>query len=162
MEENNSNFSERTCEGCDACCTGTLAAEVRGYEMERGKPCIYLDSENHYCKEYSERPKVCSEFLCQWMKDAEHRFLPEYFKPSICNFILTLNSLGDKHQLLLHQVNNKSIDPIDIMHVIALAHKYSLELKIVLEHNGKTSHSDTITTQTNFVFKDCEISLVSV
>ena len=77
---------ERSCDGCTRCCDGWLIADIHGETMHPGKPCQYVDQGNG-CNIYKDRPKdPCKNFACLWKLDKN---IPEHFKPSDINAILT-------------------------------------------------------------------------
>ena len=75
----------RECGNCTACCGGTLAAMIRGYEMGPGKPCHFVKL-GVGCKDYKNRPeKPCKIFQCKWLIDNS---LPDSLRPDKSGVII--------------------------------------------------------------------------
>ena len=84
----------RSCGTCKRCCEGWLTGEGYGHKFKPGTPCHFLSTEIA-CTIYESRPKMCSEFNCEWvLRD----FFPEWMKPNQSNVIITLQkSQGFKY-----------------------------------------------------------------
>jgi hypothetical protein len=64
----------RTCGGCTLCCKLPRIAEV---EKPRDVWCRHCDI-GKGCKIYSDRPTVCKDFECWWLR---HEEMPEELRP---------------------------------------------------------------------------------
>lgn len=82
LQENN-----RSCGDCSECCI-SLAIK----DLELNKPadvaCKHLNPKGG-CSVYSKRPKVCSGFICGWLKMPG---LPESLRPDKCGLIVNIDS----------------------------------------------------------------------
>lgn len=67
----------RECADCTVCCTGTIVADIYGFQMGPGHPCRYLSG--HRCGIYERRPPVCKNFVCGWL--APDSPFPDDFRP---------------------------------------------------------------------------------
>jgi hypothetical protein len=79
----------RKCDGCTACCDGSLYMRVEEHKVHRGSPCPYLCKENHNCSNYENRPEVCRNFECFWKVNES---VPEWLKPSNSGVVLSYNA----------------------------------------------------------------------
>lgn len=89
----------RSCEGCTKCCEGYLPATIKGHSMYPGKPCHFVIV-GAGCSIYEDRPeRPCKSFECFWKVE---EVVPEKFKPSLSNTILTWgNPTGFKELLFI-------------------------------------------------------------
>lgn len=80
----------RECGTCTECCTGTLVADIHGYVMDKGRPCHFLGKG---CTIYSDRPNVCREFQCAWLRD-DGTNIPEWMKPELSKVVIIERNWG--------------------------------------------------------------------
>ena len=88
----------KNCDGCIACCNGTLNIDVYGEQVNRVHACSRICHENKNCSDYSNRPAVCSNFKCLWLTQDD---IPEWLKPSKSGMLM----LYRKGYLEIHSVN---------------------------------------------------------
>ena len=88
----------KNCDGCIACCNGTLVANIHGEEVNRSHPCSHICYEHMNCSQYHNRPPVCSTFKCLWLTQDD---MPEWLKPSESGVLL----LHRKGYVEVHSVN---------------------------------------------------------
>lgn len=55
----------RSCGGCTVCCKTHAVLEIK---KPFGKWCPHCDT-SRGCRIYSNHPKACKEFRCEWIKD---------------------------------------------------------------------------------------------
>lgn len=88
----------RSCDGCVACCTGTLTANIYGFKMTRDQPCHFkLDCS---CAIYDKRPQLCKDYTCAWLTDTT---IPEWMAPRLSNVILTRRVIKDIPYYTAHE-----------------------------------------------------------
>ena len=109
----------KSCEGCTACCNGTLSAMIGDHPMHRGNPCIHMCSESNNCKIYEDRPDLCKNFHCLWLLDET---MPDWLKPSQSGVILIYRptedeTLGDGI-LHVHVVEGMEVNASTLMHLL--------------------------------------------
>ena len=81
----------RSCDGCTKCCEGYLTGEIDSKPFGHGSDC-FLVQIGKGCGDYENRPEMpCKTFQCQWLVDEN---VPERFKPSEINVIISKRSLG--------------------------------------------------------------------
>lgn len=86
------NKTQRSCDGCTACCEGWLTANIKGHEMYPGKPCPFV-KQGVGCSIYKDRPKnPCKGFECMW-KATDSTIMPDRFKPSEIGAIVTIDEI---------------------------------------------------------------------
>lgn len=77
--------TDRNCNGCTACCEGTLWGSALGYNFSRGRPCHYVNI-GVGCTVYENRPETpCQVFSCGWLAFAD---FPVWLKPSESGVII--------------------------------------------------------------------------
>ena len=81
---------ERSCGSCTKCCDGWLSGTVNGFDFgfinDKRVPCNFVE-ECSGCTIYENRPKnPCKKYNCEWLTNKD---IPENFKPSISNVIIT-------------------------------------------------------------------------
>jgi hypothetical protein len=81
----------RECGSCTKCCDGWLSADIYGYQMKPHSPCKYLTDK---CSIYRDRPSVCEEFICGWLRD-DGTLFPDWMQPNVINNILVYNRIGN-------------------------------------------------------------------
>jgi hypothetical protein len=72
---------ERTCDGCAECCR---VFSIPGLK-EAGYPCPRLTVHPVWerCSEYADRPEVCRDFKCEWLRGYGH----DRDKPSMTGLV---------------------------------------------------------------------------
>jgi hypothetical protein len=97
-------MTTKECGTCTKCCEGYLSANIRGHEMYKGKPCIFVEI-GKGCKEYDKRPlNPCKTFSCGW-KIIEG--MPDEFKPETSGVIFTWRTTEKNLQYLqMHRAPN--------------------------------------------------------
>jgi len=76
---------KRQCGSCTKCCEGWLQADIYGHKMFPGKHCNFLKQSK--CTIYDNRPDVCRDFECGWLRD-DGTLFDEWTRPDIVNHIL--------------------------------------------------------------------------
>lgn len=104
---------KRVCNGCTACCTGTLTANIYGHEMSPGRPCHFKTEGG--CAIYQKRPQLCKDYTCAWLNDTS---IPEWMAPKLSNIVLT-NKVVDGIPYLSA---NESVDGTTVEAVLWLVH----------------------------------------
>ena len=96
----------RECGNCTACCEGWLSGEVKEIKFYAGTPCHFLKEKQscHSCSIYEERPKMCSDFICEWKRDES---IPEWLKPSVSKSLLTIQERDGFKFYMLTEVGQK-------------------------------------------------------
>ena len=88
----------RSCDGCTKCCEGWLPAKIMGHELSPGNPCPLLVSDVG-CSIYEDRPeRPCKTYYCFWQTELS---VPEKFKPSLTNTIITWGNVTGFRELIL-------------------------------------------------------------
>ena len=80
----------RSCNGCTACCSGALSANIHGLRMSRGTPCHFRQEGG--CAIYENRPQLCKDFRCTWL---DNRAMPEWMWPKKSNVIVMYRRVDD-------------------------------------------------------------------
>jgi hypothetical protein len=76
---------QRSCEGCVACCDGSLRIKVFEHDVYPGKPCPFCADRG--CAIYDRRPRdPCQQFICGWL--ARRSPLPDWMRPDRAGFVL--------------------------------------------------------------------------
>lgn len=84
----------RQCGNCNACCSGTLIADIYGHEMKQGKPCYFL--KRGKCSIYNDRPhSPCRTYQCGW---SQH-LLEEDMRPDKIGLIVSVHNDGEGQYL---------------------------------------------------------------
>jgi hypothetical protein len=79
--------TQRTCNGCTACCSGALEGEVYGHKFWKGRPCHFL--EDKQCSIYTNRPEdPCQKFQCGYLA---LDWIPHWMRPDLSGVIFTQN-----------------------------------------------------------------------
>lgn len=126
----------KTCDGCVACCNGTLNITIEKEEVNRNHPCskICLDKKN--CSDYNNRPSVCSIFKCLWLTQDD---IPEWLKPSNCGMLL----LKRNGYLEIHSVNHMTLTADVFMIALHFAYMNKWPVKFYLDCKN-TAYRDMI------------------
>ena len=115
----------RVCDGCTACCDGTL--NIEELNVYWGNPCKNIcDSK---CAIYENRPKVCSNFRCQWLDDET---LPEWIKPSDSGLLIKFNKKS--RILYLISVYQKTVEPSTLLYAFSYAYRNNLFVKCIFDN----------------------------
>ncbi len=107
----------KTCDGCTACCDGTL--NIEELNVYWGSPCENICDSG--CAIYQNRPKVCSDFRCQWLDDKN---LPDWMKPSDSGLLIKYSE--KRRTLYLISVYQKTIEPSILLYAFSYAYKHNL------------------------------------
>lgn len=76
---------QKSCNGCTACCSGTLAGSAYGHPFWKGRPCYFCTSTG--CAIYAERPKdPCRDYVCAYLQED---WVPEWMRPENSGVIMT-------------------------------------------------------------------------
>jgi hypothetical protein len=92
----------KNCDGCVACCNGTLNIDVYGEQVNRTHSCSKICYTNNNCSEYTNRPPVCSNFKCLWLTQDD---IPEWLKPSKSGMLMIYR----KSYLEIHSVKGMDL-----------------------------------------------------
>lgn len=83
-------LNSKSCKGCTKCCEGYLSANIRGYEMDKGKPCPFV-TKDVGCNEYDKRPEnPCVTFECEWRRNP---YFDEWLSPVNAQAVFTRQSI---------------------------------------------------------------------
>ena len=125
--------NKRNCDGCTACCNGTLPAKVLDFSLYRGSPCKFLCETG--CSIHDTKPEnPCTLFNCQWVLDAT---MPEWMKPSLSGIILDIRV--NEKLMIMHMVENIEINPNAILECLHFAQLNDLSIQIFMNGEGKYS-----------------------
>ena len=94
----------RKCKECTACCSGTLYGMAKGHYFGNGTPCHFL---NKNCTIYEDRPPMCRDFQCLWLKD---QTFPTWMKPSTVYLLIVPKK---NHLFEYYIVYNMQVSPAD-------------------------------------------------
>jgi hypothetical protein len=114
----------RSCKDCTVCCDGTLKANIRGHEMNFGKPCFFVQK-GKGCSDYENRPRVCREFQCEWLTNPE---IPEELAPNKINALISRHTQDGIEHLALTEAGVK-LDSEALTWVLMYALSKGLNLK---------------------------------
>jgi uncharacterized cysteine cluster protein YcgN (CxxCxxCC family) len=124
----------RNCDGCVACCNGTLSAMIGDHEVYRGSPCPHISCEKLNCSIYNDRPEVCKQFRCLWLIQDD---IPEWMKPSNSGILLiyrpTPDPTADKGLLHAHVVEGSKATAAIVMSVVYYAYRNDWTLKFIFD-----------------------------
>lgn len=97
----------RACDGCTACCDGTLLVEAFGQRVYPGKPCPVVDL-GVGCTRWTDpdKPAICDEFRCEWL-DLES--IPLWMKPDRSHAIIRLGIVQGQPYAELIEVSGKTV-----------------------------------------------------
>lgn len=126
----------KTCDGCVACCNGTLNISIYGEDVNRNNPCSRLCFEKNNCSDYYNRPSVCSEFKCLWLTQED---IPEWLKPSNCGMLL----LKRKGYLEIHSVSGMTLTADVFIVALHFAYMNKWPVKFYLDSKN-TNYRDMI------------------
>ena len=103
--------SYNDCGDCNACCKRFKIPEIK-WMGDGGKPSNTLC--NKYCNGctiYEERPKVCADYQCLWLKiNSVNNSLPVSMRPDNCDVMVTAKFEDGVGQLLMDEVKEDSFD----------------------------------------------------
>ena len=116
----------RSCGDCTKCCEGWLNAQIYDKPMFKGQSCYYLGNQ---CTIYDQRPNGCHEYMCEWLKSD---VFPEWMKPSVSNFIVTLRSVGAGISYYTAQETGSKVDSVVLKWLIqwALSKQVNLHYEV--------------------------------
>lgn len=98
----------RPCNECNKCCTGKLLANIHGFEMGNGKPCVFLIKGQ--CSIYDNRPKVCQSYQCAWSQG----LFDEDMRPDKTGLMVSVEKDLEGQYLKVIPVNHQiNIDDIE-------------------------------------------------
>ena len=98
----------RKCDGCTACCEGTLHTKVLGQEIYPGRPCHYLGPTGCTIYKDPKRPKdPCDTYTCAWLENTDNLF-PEWLRPDRSKVIPTFKKYGVEGKIYLRLTEHKS------------------------------------------------------
>ena len=82
-------MSDRTCDGCTACCKTMLVAEM---DSPAGEWCCQCDV-GFGCKVHTLRPDVCRGFECSWLSDKNGTVFTEETRPDLLKAIFSAKEI---------------------------------------------------------------------
>lgn len=118
----------RQCGSCTKCCDGWLTVNVRGHVAKNGNPCKFRG--NGCCQIYVERPSVCREFECGWLRD-DGTLFEEWMKPEIVNIIFVFSRVGKLEWYELVETG-KEVDTFILSYIIQKAINNKINLKYMI------------------------------
>ena len=105
----------KSCGSCTMCCK---ALEIEHFDKPMGKLCTNCVASGG-CGIYLERPKVCREFLCEWMCD---RALPPHLRPDRAGTILIEDSDTEEYHAVCDPSKPMAWrQPVMFKHLVAVA-----------------------------------------
>jgi hypothetical protein len=124
----------RECGECTKCCEGSLILNVRGRSVNRSNPCHFLSTLNKCggCTIYEDRPKVCSDFQCDWLINPD---IPEWMKPSLVDTIIINQDQADVHYYEVVETNGK-IDSVVLNWILLFAIRNKYNIKYTVNGNA--------------------------
>lgn len=132
--------TDRGCNGCIACCDGTLTFDTVTQSGKRiianqDHKCFYCGSKGEGCTGYDDRPSSCEEFRCEYLADSG---LPEFLSPKRCGFIL-INKLGDPEVKgwIVRDAKSYDLDWYALYWVVAWANETGRDLFVSLDKHGQ-------------------------
>lgn len=141
----------RECGECTKCCEGSLLLSVKGKTVNKSNPCHFLSTLNKCggCTIYEERPKVCSDFKCDWLINPE---IPEWLKPSLSNVIIINQDLADVPYYDVVETDGK-IDSVALNWILlfAIRNKINLKYQVNGENNifGSAAFIESLSKKTS-------------
>jgi len=94
------------CGSCNACCT---IFEIEELGKPAGVPCHHLTAEGQ-CGIYDDRPDVCREFRCEWLK-AGNSMSPK-LRPDRAGFMMDtahIVSFTETKPMMFHRLSGKVV-----------------------------------------------------
>jgi len=83
-------LNSKSCASCTKCCEGYLSANIKGHEMDLGKPCPFVIKDVG-CGDYKNRPEdPCVGFECEWRRNP---YFDEWLSPKISGILFTRQHL---------------------------------------------------------------------
>jgi len=79
----------RTCNECTECCLEAFV-QFRDFKKLQGKECPYQYKKGCLLIESPERPKVCHDYYCSWMRGAGN----DKDRPDKSGIIISINNLN--------------------------------------------------------------------
>ena len=127
----------RSCDGCDACCNGTLQVFDLQYDVDVDykKPCKHICDNG--CSIYENKPTQCNEFTCLWLQDET---IPDWVKPSKSGLLMKCN----EGYLVLHSVFEKTLEANVILYAFYHAYINNLGIKCVFNNEKVPQDSDRV------------------
>ena len=127
-------MTTKECGTCTKCCEGYLHANIRGHEMSKGKPCIFVEI-GKGCKEYDKRPyDPCKTFSCGWKSIEE---MPDEFKPEISGVIVSWQKT-EKYSIRYLKIHRAPSNPTVEILTWVLVYCLSKGYNLVWEIDDKT------------------------
>jgi hypothetical protein len=104
----------KSCGPCTMCCK---SLEIDHFNKPMGKLCVNCTGEG--CAIYMERPKVCREFLCEWICE---RSLPPNLRPDRVGTILIDDQDADEYQAVCDPSKPMAWrNPLMFRHLVSVA-----------------------------------------
>ena len=132
----NAVMPARSCYPCTACCDGWLSS--KHIEMSPGKPCVHRIDEG--CAIHGERPKVCREFECDWLKADSQ--LADDMRPDLCGAIVMTGRRFRNWRIILATPTGWAIPRPTLERLMTYARAQSIPLVFIenLHDNGVYTH----------------------
>jgi len=129
---------EKNCDGCVACCNGTLQGKIFDFHVYRGSPCKHVCFESKTCKIYEDRPdNPCKQFKCTWLLEKN---MPEWMKPSLSGILITVDD--SQKVMILHMVDGMEVNPSAIVQCLYYAQKNNFSIKFFV--NGREKYTNRV------------------
>ena len=127
---------KRKCGECTVCCEGFMSADIHGHKMHPGRPCFFIDKENHKCSIHKDRPKdICEPYQCAWLSNFGGE-IPEWMKPNLSGVLITpRNWKGGTYFIVMEA--HRPFDPNILYWIITFSEERGIPLEI---HMGKVIH----------------------
>ena len=127
----------RSCDGCTACCNGTLKIFDPEYnvDVDYKKPCQNIC--NNGCAIYDNKPKACTDFECLWIKD---QTIPDWVKPSESGLLIRCN----RGYLELHSVSGITLTANVLLYAFYHAYINNLGIKCLFHNENVPQDSNRV------------------
>lgn len=101
-------MTQRSCNGCTACCEGWLEGSAYNHKFFSGRPCHFKGKDG--CSIYENRPKEqCQDFNCMWLTNLN---IPEWLKPNLSKVIIVEKNNKDIGYYIEVSEMGKKIDSV--------------------------------------------------
>ncbi len=110
----------RDCGSCNVCCT---AMRVRPLDKPAGQPCIHQTSRG--CGIYHERPGVCREWFCLWVRDTQ--VFCETHRPDQLGVFFSVSrpDAGGQQRIYAHEIHPGALDRPEPRRVINFLRQFA-------------------------------------
>ena len=133
--------SHNSCGECTACCHRWAIPEVTWMDEDVKPKDTLCDKYCNGCTIYEERPKVCADFECVWLKiNSVNNSLPVSLRPDNCDVMVTARFDEGVGHLLLDELAAGTFDIANmtpaqtrlVMEIIKLIENQSIPTELFL------------------------------